>query len=126
MTKIPNTGEFVGVRGRLWLVEDCERAENALQPRALSCVDDDASGEQISVLWNVEVGARSREGELCDLIGNAGTDDACVFTAYLRRIRWNSATAAERDLCQAPFRVGIRMDAYQLAPLVYLAGNGHG
>lgn len=117
MTKVPKAGEFVDVRGRLWLVEDCERAENALQPLALSCVDDDASGEQVSVLWDVEVGARSRDDELWDLIGTAGTDDACVFAAYLRTIRWNSATAAERDLFQAPFRAGIRMDAYQLAPL---------
>lgn len=32
-------------------------------------------------------------------------------------IRWRSATAADRDLLQAPFRAGIRLDAYQLLPL---------
>ena len=36
---------------------------------------------------------------------------------YLRAIRWRSATAADRDLLQAPFRAGIRLDAYQLLPL---------
>ena len=33
------------------------------------------------------------------------------------RYRWRSATAADRDLLQAPFRAGIRLDAYQLLPL---------
>jgi superfamily II DNA or RNA helicase len=37
--------------------------------------------------------------------------------AHLRAIRWRSATAADRDLLQAPFRAGIRLDAYQLLPL---------
>jgi SNF2 family DNA or RNA helicase len=32
-------------------------------------------------------------------------------------VRWNSATAADRTLLQAPFRAGIRLDAYQLLPL---------
>src|SRR5262249_58447365 len=32
-------------------------------------------------------------------------------------VRWNSSTAAERDLFQAPFRAGIRLDTYQLLPL---------
>ena len=40
-----------------------------------------------------------------------------MFAAYLRTLRWNTATAADRDLFQAPFRAGIRLDAYQLLPL---------
>ena len=40
-----------------------------------------------------------------------------VFAAYLRALRWGTATAADRDLFQAPFRAGIRLDAYQLLPL---------
>ena len=39
-----------------------------------------------------------------------------VFAAYIRALRWNTATAADRDLFQAPFRAGIRLDAYQLLP----------
>lgn len=46
-----------------------------------------------------------------------GNRRARLFAAYLRTIRWNTATAAERDLFQAPFRAGIRLDAYQLLPL---------
>jgi hypothetical protein len=44
-------------------------------------------------------------------------DSPEVLAAYLRAIRWRSATAADRDLLQAPFRAGIRLDAYQLPPL---------
>jgi SNF2 family DNA or RNA helicase len=46
-----------------------------------------------------------------------GTDDPEVFSAYLRSIRWNTASAADRKLLQAPSRVGIHLDAYQLVPL---------
>ena len=50
-------------------------------------------------------------------VARIGTDDPAVFSAYLRTLRWNTATAADRDLFQAPFRAGIHLDAYQLLPL---------
>ena len=56
----------------------------------------------------------TRDGPLSPKIG---TDDPSVFSAYLRTLRWNTATAADRDLFQAPFRAGIHQDAYQLLPL---------
>jgi ERCC4-related helicase len=37
--------------------------------------------------------------------------------AYLHTLHWNCVTAADPDLFQAPFRAGIRLDAYQLEPL---------
>ena len=43
--------------------------------------------------------------------------EASVFSAYLRTLRWNTATAADRNLFQAPFRAGIHQDAYELLPL---------
>ena len=50
-------------------------------------------------------------------VSKVGTDDPSVFSAYLRTLRWNTATAADRNLFQAPFRAGIHQDAYQLLPL---------
>ena len=50
-------------------------------------------------------------------VGQGLPDNAEVLAAHLRTVRWKSATAAERDLLQAPFRAGIRLDAYQLLPL---------
>lgn len=117
MKALPKAGEFVDLRGRLWLVEEQLRDSDSFPSLRLSCVDDDAQGVTASVLWDAEIAARSRDNELWDLIGDHGTDDAKLFAAYLRTIRWNSSTASDRELFQAPFRAGIRMDAYQLAPL---------
>ena len=39
------------------------------------------------------------------------------FSRLPATLQWNSVTAADRDLFQAPFRAGIRLDAYQLVPL---------
>jgi len=117
MKALPQVGEFVDLRGRLWLVEEQLRDSVAFPSLRLSCIDDDAQGETASILWDAEIAATSRDDELWDLIGDHGTDDAKIFAAYLRTIRWNSSTASDRELFQAPFRAGIRMDAYQLAPL---------
>ena len=46
-----------------------------------------------------------------------GTERAAQFAAYLRTIGWNTATAGDRDMLQAPFRAGIQLNAYQLLPL---------
>ena len=80
-------------------------------------IADDAQGEQIEVLWDAEIGAKVLEEDTWAQVGNGAPDSPEVLAAYLRAIRWRSATAAERDLLQAPFRAGIRLDAYQLLPL---------
>jgi hypothetical protein len=84
---------------------------------ALSCIDDDAQGEQPSVIWDAEIGARLIDEDPWAQIGRDGTDDAAVFAAFLRTLKWRTATAADKNLFQAPFRAGIRLDAYQLSPL---------
>src|SRR5262249_33412820 len=83
----------------------------------LSCIADDAQGEQIEVLWDAEIGTRIIQDDTWSQVGRGAPDSPEVLAAYLRAIRWKSATAADRDLLQAPFRAGIRLDAYQLLPL---------
>jgi len=46
-----------------------------------------------------------------------GFDPPRLFAAYLHTVRWNCVTATDPYLFQAPFRAGIRIDAYQLEPL---------
>ena len=110
------TGSFVEVRGRPWLVEEFQGESNDFA-HSLSCISDDAQGERLEVLWDAEIGASCSirtDGEM----SAAGLPDrAEVLAAHLRAIRWRSASAADRDLLQAPFRAGIRLDAYQLLPL---------
>ncbi|GAM02302.1 DISARM system SNF2-like helicase DrmD [Sphingomonas parapaucimobilis] len=110
----PGVGQFVSLRGRLWMVE--AQPDGPLSGHRLACIDDDASGEDAQVLWSAEVDARLHDEEAWASLGTQG-GDAATFSAYLRTVRWRTATAAERDLFQAPFRAGIRLDPYQLLPL---------
>jgi superfamily II DNA or RNA helicase len=112
----PQRGDFVRVRSRRWLVEDGP-AVAGLNTVRLACIDDDAQGEAVAVLWDAELDAEILAGEGWANVSKVGTDDPNVFSAYLRTLRWNTATAADRDLFQAPFRAGIHQDAYQLLPL---------
>ncbi len=110
-------GRFVELRGRPWLVEAVQREMNGLQTLNLSCIADDAQGERLEILWDAEIGAVLLDEDDWRHVGAGLPDRAEVLAAYLRAIRWRSATAADRDLLQAPFRAGIRLDAYQLLPL---------
>jgi hypothetical protein len=113
----PQRGDFVRVRTRRWLVEDERSAGAVLTALRLACVDDDAQGEVVEVLWDAELDGSVLQDDCWGSVAKLGTDDAGVFSAYLRTLRWNTATAADRNLFQAPFRAGIHQDAYQLLPL---------
>lgn len=113
---IPMAGDFVEARTRRWLVESMTGGDALVRAR-LACIDDDAQGETLEVLWRDEVDASVMADSHLSLFENPGTDDPAVFSAYLSSIRWNTATAADRKLLQAPFRAGIHLDAYQLVPL---------
>ncbi|MGH6895019.1 MAG: hypothetical protein ACREJ5_00500 [Geminicoccaceae bacterium] len=111
----PQPGNFVEVRGRRWLVEEVEAGQPLIV--SLSCIDDDAQGDELRVIWEVELDARLLDDDPWSYLARDGADEAEVFAAFLSTIKWRTATAADRDLFQAPFRAGIRLDAYQLAPL---------
>jgi hypothetical protein len=110
-------GDFVEARGRPWLVEAVDDSEPGLTTVRLSCIADDAQGEQVEILWDAEIGASVLAEDTWSRVGQGAPDSPEVLAAHLRAIRWRSATAADRDLLQAPFRAGIRLDAYQLLPL---------
>jgi hypothetical protein len=93
------------------------RQGRRLSALKLSCISDDAQGETLEAAWDAETGALRLEDDFWSRLGRDGTDDPAVFAAYLRTLKWNSATAADRELLQAPFRAGIRLEAYQLLPL---------
>jgi hypothetical protein len=110
-------GQFVEARGRPWLVEAVDDLEPGLTTVRLSCIADDAQGEQVEILWDAEIGASVLAEDTWSRVGQGAPASPEVLAAHLRAIRWRSATAADRDLLQAPFRAGIRLDAYQLLPL---------
>jgi hypothetical protein len=112
-------GVLVHVRQRRWVIEavtpPVSPGDSGLVD--LACIDDDAQGQPLSVLWSAEPDARVLEGDPWATVGAKGFDDPEIFAAYLNTRRWNSVTATDPGLFQAPFRAGIRIDAYQLEPL---------
>src|SRR6516165_4498013 len=117
MREMIGQGSFVQLRGRPWLVEELRGDRTDLQTLSLSCIADDAQGERLEVLWDAEIGPAVLDQDAWRNVGQGLPDSPEVLAAHLRTIRWRSATAADRDLLQAPFRAGIRLDAYQLLPL---------
>jgi len=94
-------GQFVEVRGRPWLVESVDDTQPDLTTLRLSCIADDAQGEQIEVLWDAEIGTRIMQDDTWAQVGRGAPDSPEVLAAYLRAIRWKSATAADRNLLRA-------------------------
>jgi superfamily II DNA or RNA helicase len=117
--KMPRPGDKVRLRQRTWLVEGLIISEGheANPIVQLACYDDDAEGETLSVLWGVERNPEIIDEEAWQDIGKKGFDDPRQFSAFIHTLRWNCVTATDPKLFQAPFRAGIRMDAYQLEPL---------
>ena len=115
----PEVGQFVQVRHRRWLVDAIESAsapgDSVLA--TLSCIDDDAVGVTLTVLWDAEPDAAVIPGSGWQKVGAAEFDPPDRFGAFYRTMRWGCVTATDPTLFQAPFRAGIRLFDYQLEPL---------
>lgn len=118
-TRLPEIGELVLVRSRSWLVEDVTPGtEPGDSPVVrLSCADDDAQGQSLEVYWDCEIDRLILEEEGWGGLASKGFDPPEQFAAFLHTLRWNCVTATDPNLFQAPFRAGIRVDAYQMEPL---------
>ena len=84
---------------------------------ALACAEDDAQGEELSVFWEYEPDRQIVSSEGWERIGERGFDEPRTFAAFMNTLRWGSVTATDSNLFQAPFRAGIKIDAYQMEPL---------
>jgi len=116
---VPSRGHIARVRQRLYLVEDIVAPPTAGESTLvrLSCIDDDNQGQPLDVLWEHELDPEILTGEAWASMAQRGFDQPTLFAAYLHTLRWNCVTATDPRLFQAPFRAGIRLDAYQLEPL---------
>lgn len=113
------TGQIVRVRSRQYLVEEVVSKPTKEQDTkvSLSCLEDDALGESLEVLWEREIDAKIVGATSWDSIANRGFDNPRLFSAYLHTLRWNCVTSTDAKLFQAPYRAGIEVKAYQLEPL---------
>lgn len=114
----PNTGDIVRVRSRQYLVEGVDlpaRPTDSTLVR-LSCLEDDAQGDKLDVLWEREIDARLLRDADWERVASRGFDQPRLFSAYLHTLRWNCVTATDAKLFQAPYRAGIEVKAFQLEP----------
>ena len=110
-------GQCVRVRRRHWLIENIETSEFAPDVLEIRCLDDDATGQKQLVIPSSEIGIECVDDQLWHQLGSNVPTDAKGYSAYLQSLQWNTATAADSNLFQAPFRAGIEISPYQLTPL---------
>ena len=112
----PSPGDVVRIRTRTYLVEDVQGCAGGHTIRG-ACLDDDAQGQTLHAIWELELDTEILDEDAWKSIGQRGFDSPRYFGAYMHTLRWNCVTATNPRLFQAPFRAGIRIDAYQLDPL---------
>jgi hypothetical protein len=110
-------GSLVRVRQRTYLVQDVKTAPDASAIVQLACVDDDAQGQRLDVIWDAETDARIVPAGRSALKPDVQPDDPRTFAAYLHALRWGCVTSTDPSLFQAPLRAGIVPKSYQLEPL---------
>lgn len=119
---LPEPGQLVEVRRRQWVVSDVRGSaldsnRNGGQHLvSLASIDEDALGEELQVIWQIEPGARVLEK--AGLPNITGCDEDERQRAFLDAVLWGAVTNADRSFLQAPFRSGITIEDYQLDPLV--------
>lgn len=122
----PEQGQIVTVRQRPFVVTDVLASHlppSPLDPNqepqhllTLTAIEDDALGETLQVIWELEPGAKvSEKVELPDPVGFDSPDR---LDAFLDAVRWGAIATADVRALQAPFRSGIDIEDYQLDPLV--------
>jgi len=121
-SRLPTEGQVVKLRSRTWLVDTIDKSSGSEGTvLSLSCMDDDAQGQSLKVIWENEINPSIEGVEAWKSIGSKDKvpafDPVRDFAAYFRTLRWNCVTSTSSDLFQAPFRAGIKLDPYQLEPL---------
>ena len=126
-TDVPYLGQLVRVRQRQWVVADIDRSDiqpDPLRPEAasaqhlirLNSVEDDALGEELQVIWEIEPGTRTFER--MSLPKPDKFDDPARLDAFIDAVRWGAIQSADGGQLQSPFRAGISIVDYQLDPVV--------
>lgn len=110
---IPEPGQLVEARRRQWIVSGVDDGSVApgLPNRHLirsASIDEDALGEEIEVLWELEPGAHVIERASLQRI--TGLDDPDTLQTFLDAVQWGVATNADRTYLQAPFSNAARAE----------------
>ncbi len=115
---IPEQGQLVQVRNRPFMVEDvsCYQSNgDTTHMVALECLDDDAMGQKLRVVWERELNAQVLDTSFLPEPRN--WDQPGRFNAFLDAIRWSASSQVEGPRLQSAFRGAIELDEYQLVPV---------
>lgn len=115
----PRVGELLRARHRQYVVSAVEPS-SVHTVVTLVCLDDDAQGRELKIVWELELGVERVDPARNGLGQIDRFDDREAFSAYLHALRWNGVTTAtnpDEELVQAPFRAGITIMQHQLVPL---------
>ena len=126
---LPEPGQVVQVRGAVWAVTEVEAQGLLRSPAddgqarlehvvALQSLDEDRMGEELRVVWELEVGnSVVPDRGLPDTISAEALDDPDTLGAFVDAVRWGAVTSADPRAFQSPFRSGATLEPYQLEPL---------
>jgi hypothetical protein len=123
---VPEPGQLVDVRRRRYVVVDITQSPlltdilttSSFQRQhlvTLSSVEDDALGEELQVIWEIEPGAAAIDKTPLPL--PVGFDTPQRLDTFLHAVKWGAASSADVKAIQAPFRSGIDLEDYQLDPV---------
>jgi superfamily II DNA or RNA helicase len=126
---VPEPGQLVTVRDRQWVVADISRGSQETDVLAgngasaeslvsLVSVEDDAMGDELQVIWELEPGRAIVDHAALPTPDPARFDDPERLDAFLDAIRWGAIASADPRHLQSPFRSGITIEDYQLDPVV--------
>ncbi len=103
-SSLPDPGQLVQVRNLRYVVADVNRGTMTTGPLAegmhhvqhlisLTSIEDDALGEELRVVWELETGARVlADANLADL---TGYDAPAWLDAYLDAVHWGAASSVD-------------------------------
>lgn len=126
---MPEQGQVVEVRGSTWAVALVQEQGLPRSPVdeavaglnhvvTLQALDEDRLGEELTVVWELEVGHTITPAQgLPTVIQAEGFDDPNTLAGFVDAMRWGAVTSADDRSFQAPFRSGATVEAYQLEPL---------
>jgi len=132
---LPEPGQVVEVRGSTWAVANVQAqglprspADDATAQLShvidLQSLDEDQLGEQLSVVWELEVGHTVTPAQgLPDTIYADAFDEPATLAGFIDAMRWGAVTSADPNRYQAPFWSGVNVEAYQLEPLRRALGS---
>jgi superfamily II DNA or RNA helicase len=122
---VPEVGNVVRVRDRLWVVSDATRSElpdeTFREPQYLlnlTSVEDDGFGDTLRVIWEIEPGREVLRAATLPRPITDRLDAPQQLDAFIDAVRSGAIASADPHALQAPFRSGITIEDYQLDPVV--------